>query len=266
MHPVAQTASSGLGSDVVFSDNFSFAPFMPMRDGDSGKLQIATSKVDSDLQYIVKSETPELACNEFMYHKIALSLGMHTQEVKLFKGIPKHPYAAGIRYSPRAEKFYLENADETNQRDFYAFEMLYVILNEEDSEEFYIDERQRVFKLDNAASFNLDFFSAQLMLQTSNLTSIAQWRQSRVHLTEYGKYGIILRLLSEKHGAAAQQSALELIERFTIFDETALMDAFATLDASYPSWFSDYYLEFIIIRKATCQRFLQEWLKHNGKQ
>lgn len=263
MHTARQTADGGVDSDIVFADDFSFVPYLPTHGGDSGALQIATSKADSKLQYIVKSETPELACNEFIYHKITLALGLHTQEVKLFTGIPNRPYAAGIRYSPKAQKFYLINADDANKRDFFAFAMLYVVLNEEDSEEFYLDEAQRVFKLDNAASFNLDTIYTQMVLQNSSPSLIAQWRQRRIQLTEYDKYSILLRILSDKYGATAQQSAMALIERFSSFDEAVLRDAYTTLDASYPPWFSDYYHAFILFRQSECRRFLQGGFKGN---
>lgn len=258
MRIASQTADGGIHSDIVFAGDFSFAPFMPLHDGDSGALQIATSNADSELQYIVKLQTPELACNEFMYHKVALALGLHTQEVKLFEGIQNHPFAAGIRYSPNAHKFNLENADDANQRDFFAFEILYVILNEEDSAEFHIDEGQRVFKLDNAASFNLDAVFAQLVLQNGSPALIEQWYQWRTQLTEYDKYKIMLRLLSDRHGAAAVQSVREIVARFASLDEAALLDAYSTLSVIYPPWFSDYYHEFILIRQAECQRFLRE--------
>lgn len=245
--------------DILDAADFTFAPFMPEREGDSGALQMATLKVDSRIQYIIKSATPELACNEFMYHKIASALGLYTQEVKLFRGILNCPYAAGIRYSPKAQKFICADADIANRHDFYRFETLYVILNEEDSEEYYIDELNRVFKLDNAASFHINYYFAGVAFSKKKLSAKTEHSlHSMLMHTEYAKYNILHRIIIDKHGEEAGKVCMEMYERFAAFDETLLDAAYKTLDSIYPSWLSDYYCEFIQIRKAECERFVRE--------
>ena len=81
-------------SDGNFIDarKFMFKPFPhplhPEDTGDSSALEFAASKIDQNEQYIIKKGGlfPEVACNEFIYHKVATALGLYTQEVKLISG------------------------------------------------------------------------------------------------------------------------------------------------------------------------------------
>lgn len=246
-------------TDILQAVDFSFEPYRQDDLGDSGKLFLATSKQNPSIQYVVKSETPELACNEFIYHKIASELGLYTQEVKLFVGMRDGKYSAGIRYSPNAKNFNYDTADDAARHDFYVFQMLYVILNEEDSMEFYIDEKNRVFKLDNAASFNIDCFFASGAFSNNELSENFQKKLfHKMHFTEYSKYRIMIEILSEKFGAQAENSCMGFLKRFAMLDEVTLNPAYDALDEIYPNWLSDYYCEFIRIRKNECIRFLCE--------
>ena len=109
---------------MVASDNFidarkfTFSPFPhphhPDEPGDSGTLELATSKIDPNEQYIVKSGYPELGCNELMYHKVAKALGLYTQEAKLVSGNKSYRRAAAIRYVPNAREFDLKTSSPEN--------------------------------------------------------------------------------------------------------------------------------------------------------
>ena len=249
-----------INNNILTSNDFMFAPYNPGIGIDSGALYLATSKTNPQIQYVIKSEYPELACNEFMYHKVAESVGLHMQAVKLFQGIKEKEYATGIRFSPNARKFDHKTATEENIRDFYAFHSLYVILNEEDSQEFYIDEQERVFKLDNAASFNMSStiaisLAADKKKINSNVKALIQ---SSLNYIEYNKYRLMMELLIKNYGQESRSAYLEMFERFVEFDESVLDEAYGSLDIIYPNWLSDYYCEFIYIRKAECRRFLRE--------
>lgn len=54
-------------------------PLHPDEDGDSGAMELANLKDDPLLQYVIKGKRtyPEIACNEFMYHKVATALGRY---------------------------------------------------------------------------------------------------------------------------------------------------------------------------------------------
>jgi hypothetical protein len=250
--------------NILDAKDFTFAAYNPGIGSDSGALQLAVSKTDKQLQYVIKSASPELACNEFMYHKIAAALGLHTQEVKLFRGVRGSKYAAGIRYSPDAKEFDYQTATERNRRDFCAFHALYVILNEEDSQEFYINGSGRVFKLDNAAAFNLSpMIALQALDNPETLTGafgekLNEMIQSSLHFVEYDKYDIIRRVLIEKFGAETESACLDMYERFAGLDETVLDEAYDSLELIYPEWLFSYYCEFILIRQTKCRKYLSE--------
>jgi len=250
-----------VNDDILQAGDFTFEPFNPGIGGDSGALQLATAKTDPQIQYIVKSATPELACNEYIYHKIASALGLNTPEVKLFHNNSKLKYAAGIRFIAEARKYlYDKNADDNEGyiADFCAFQTLYVILNEEDSQEFYLDGQGRLFKLDNAASFNIGSYDI-VLIGRKNRQDALKIFEAKLNFTEYDKYGIILRILTERYGAAGKNACLSMFKRFSVFDEKALDDALESLDNVYPVELGDYYLKFVISRTALCERFLREY-------
>ncbi|MDR2525843.1 MAG: hypothetical protein LBC83_06670 [Oscillospiraceae bacterium] len=239
---------------------FPFHLLHPDEDGDSGAMELAASKDDPLLRYVIKGKGtyPEIACNEFMYHKVAATLGLYTQGVKLIAGNQNYRRAAAIRYVPGAQKFRLDGSSEENCRAYFEFEALYVILNEEDSHEYYLDGQGRMFKLDNAASFNVE--QATIMRFDGN--PVGQLFVSDVsaplHAVGYEWYGIKYKDFMERYGQAAVEAYLALIQRFAALDETALYEVYDSLNKQYPMALGRYYDEFVRIRKETCRRFLGE--------
>jgi len=243
------------------ANDFTFAPFIPKVGGDSGALQLATSKTEPHIQYIVKSSYPEIACNEFMYHHIAAALGLYTQETKLFVGIRGKKYAAGIRYVPNIQPFIHDEANEESRKTFNEFKMLYVILNEDDSEEFYYDEQKRVFKLDNASSFNFDTFKVNSVLSCKGKEPppmVWQLLTNGLDYIEYGKYAICLQVMNEHCGKAATDIIYDFIKKFAEFDTTKIEAACIALEKIYPLEITMYYPAFIERRIDACKKFICE--------
>ncbi|MFP3152942.1 hypothetical protein LQZ18_00655 [Lachnospiraceae bacterium ZAX-1] len=117
-----------------------------------------------------------------------------------------------------------------------------------------------MFKLDNAAAFNIDFaVHDQIVMRVK--TRLDKKFCSRLELVEYGKFKIILNLLTEHYGEIAKQICLSIFERFVAIDEPLFDEAYITLDRVYLKNLSDYYCEFILIRKAMCEQF--QW--ENGR-
>jgi hypothetical protein len=249
-------------NNVLNAEDFSFALYVPKARGDSETLQLAALKSNPQIRYVVKGGSPEIACNEFMYHHVASTLGICTQEARLFKGVNDCRYAVGIRYVPDAKEFVHGEANKANRRDFYAFQVLYVILNEEDSREFYYNEQGRVFKLDNAASFNLQSYVVQSIFaagQKKTPDIIRQILTSGLNLTEYARYGIVLGILNKVFGQSAADAGYDMFKRFAAFDETQLNLAYEALDKVYPSTISNYYRDFIRNRKSECTHFVRKY-------
>jgi len=133
--------------NIIQENDYKFEVFKPSVGSDSGVLMLATKMTDENVQYVVKCQVEWNPASEFIYHKVATALGIHTQEVKLFKRLMEAKYACGIRYCANAYKIQEYCADNPNRSDFFRFMALYQILNEEDSEEFYADSKDRLFKL-----------------------------------------------------------------------------------------------------------------------
>jgi len=243
---------------------FTFAafphPLKPEDSGDSGGLEIATSKTDPNEQYIVKHghEFPELACNEFMYHKVASALGLYTQDVKLIGGSRDYRRSAAIRYVPNARLFNLKEASAENSRSFFAFEALYVILNEDDSHEYYLDENGRMFKLDNASSFTVQ----QTTIMKFDGNPMGQYFIPDINVplnaVGYEWYRLKHEGFTKEHGQDAVDAYVSTIRKFADLDITLFDEAYEALEKHYPKALSHYYGMCIQIRKEVCCEFLDE--------
>ena len=254
-------------SNFIDARNYIFQPFPhplhPDEDGDSGAMELATSKANPGEQYVIKrgNTYPEIASNEFMYHKVATALGLYTQDVKLVKGKKEYHRSAAIRYIPNTRLFSLKESDDNNFKTFFEFEALFVILNEDDSHEYYLDSEDQMFKLDNAAAFTVQ--QATVMLFDGN--PIGQFFipniNAPLNAVGYDWYGIKYNEFVEKHGQTAVDAYLSLIQRFSELDETILNEAYGDLEKQYPKALCYYYDECIHIRKEICRKFLGE-IKH----
>jgi len=252
-------------SNFIDARKLVFKPFQhplrpPDETGDSGVLEFATSKTSPDEQYIVKrgNTYPEIACNEFLYHKVTDALNMYTQNVRLIVGRKDYRRSAAIRYVPNAREFSLISSTEDNYRAFFEFEALYVILNESDSHEYYLDEQGRLFKLDNAASFTVEQTTIMLFDGNPLGSFFIPDINAPLNAVGYDWYGLTHKHFSKKHGDKAVEAYLSIIRRFADFDETVLFEAYDDLEKQYPQALCCYYNDFFRIRKETCRKYLGE--------
>jgi len=256
-------------SNFIDARKFVFNPFPhplhPDETGDSGLLELAYSKIDANEQYVVKlgNEYPEVASNEFIYHKVASALNLYTQDVRLINGNKIYRRSAGIRYVPNAREFHFDSGTSEHYRAFFEFEALYVILCESDSHEYYLDEQGRLFKLDNASSFTVE--QTTIMLFDGNPVGSFFIPDINVPLNAVGYdwYGLKHNEFFNRYGDDAVKAYLSVIERFAEFDETVLFEAYGDLEKQYPLALCRYYDECIRIRKETCRRFLGELANGN---
>jgi hypothetical protein len=139
--------------------------------------------------------------------------------------------------------------------------VLFVILNEEDSEELFYDGQNRVFKLDNAASFNLDTGIVESVVKYGKREPPAwvwQKLEKRLDFLEYEKYGAILEVMNKYYGKTAAETGFEFIRRFSEFDLSLIEAACETLEKVYPQAIAEYYPAFIGRRVNACKRFVAE--------
>jgi hypothetical protein len=178
--------------NIIQESDFRYEVYRPSVGGDSGVLMLATKLTDASEQYIVKCQVEWNPVSEFIYHKVAAAIGLYTQEVKLFRKLMESKYACGIRYCSDAHKVGNIDTADPNHRDYFRFMALFQILNEEDSEEFYMDGENRFFKLDNAEAFMLSI-TCGLLIKKAKTKS--QWVKmaideeleniKRSHMTNY---------------------------------------------------------------------------------
>lgn len=251
-------------SNFIDARNFTFQPFPhplhPDEVGDSGAMELATSKANPNEQYIIKrgNTYPEIAANEFIYHKVATALGLYTQEIKLVSGNKDYLRSAAIRYVPNAQEFSLKTSNEENFRTFFKFEALFVILNEDDSHEYYLDGHGRMFKLDNAAAFTVQHTTVMFFDGNPIGKFFISDINNPLNAVGYDWYSIKYNEFMRIHGQTAIDAYLSIIQRFSEFDESVLYEAYSDLDKQYPKALSQYYDECIRIRKETCRKFLAE--------
>jgi len=243
-------------TELLESRRFDFVPFThphhPGGIGDSGRLQLATLKSCLDIQYIVKSGFPELGCNEYMYHKVASALGLYTQEVRLFKN-KVYQHAAAVRYVPKARPYKHSEASAENRNAFYNFQSLYVILNEYDSDEYFLDENDRLFKLDNAGSFKLD------TADTLAINAIGGYGMGNgVYNTGAEKYEFSRAFYVEKHGQEANEPFLETFRRFAKLDLDDFLDDLEVLEYNYSLHIARYFYGFLEQRIKACGEYVKQ--------
>jgi hypothetical protein len=152
----------------------------------------------------------------------------------------------------------LETSNAENFRAYFEFEALYVVLNESDSQECYLDEQGRLFKLDNAASFTVEETTIGWFEGSSIAHFFIPDINTPLNAIGYDWYGIKLEMFTKNHGQTAADAYLSLIRRFAEFDDSVLQDAYEALDKQYSRMLKQYYQECIRIRKQTCRRFLDE--------
>jgi len=145
---------------------------------------------------------------------------------------------------PNAREFRLKTSNEANFRAFFEFEALFVILNEDDSHEYYLDEQGRMFKLDNAAAFTVRQTTVLYFDGSPLGRFFVPDINAPLNAVGYNWYGL--------------KAYLSMIQRFSEFDETVLYEAYSALEKQYPKALTQYYDKCIRIRKEPCRRFLHE--------
>ena len=249
--------------------DFKYEVFKPSVGSDSGVLMLATRLTDESEQYVVKCQVEWNPVSEFIYHKVASALGMYTQEVKLFKKLLEAKHACGVRYCINARKADGIEANNPNRSDFFRFNALFQMLGEDDSEEFYIDEQDRLFKLDNAEAFML---CSTYGLLVKKAKTKSQWIKMAIdedlerYYSNLNKQMCVMMAdkIFEVFGKEALKIYLDTFIKFTELELSILDEAFSSLDKVYPKTFTEYLHHFIEVRQPLCRAFVEEYIKGKG--
>ena len=148
--------------------------------------------------------------------------------------------------------------------DFFRFKALFQILNEEDSEEFYTDAQNRLFKLDNVEAF---LFSITCGLLIKKAKTKSQWIKMAIdeELVRYASklnkqyYSMMAKNILDVFGKEAFDIYLETFTKFAELDLSVLDEAFASLDKIYPKTFSEYLHHFLEICQSACREFVEKY-------
>ena len=127
-------------------------------------------------------------------------------------------------------------------------------MNENDSHEYYLDENDRLFKLDNAASFRLDLSPAARALAAMSGSST----MNGIYETEAEKYEVGRESLISDCGQDADEPYIEIFRRFAKLEMSVFDDAIGALDKNYPTYIVGYLYDFIWYRIKTCRQYIEE--------
>jgi hypothetical protein len=242
-------------ADIMNIRDYTLTEFHQSRgDGDGGRLFLATDKTDKAERWVIKTGGYETGCNEYMYFKVAKAVGLYTPEIRL---ITDNGYgqAAAVRFIPNIKPFVEKEADENGIAEMCRFYALYCILDEEDSFELFCDVDGRVLKLDNSASFRLNYLSAGLLKQMGFKNEITQNTLNTSVASSLKSY---VKSLINKFGATTEKAFVDTVSKFAEIGGDAFESACETLCANYPFAFVDYFKAFIEKRKEDCLKFLND--------
>ena len=149
--------------------------------------------------------------------------------------------------------------------DIFKFNALYQILEEEDSEEYYIDEHNRLFKIDNAEAFLLSSCCGLLIKKAKTKSqwikmAIDEYLEKYLNKRNDTLYLMMADKLMEAFGKEAVDVYLDTFIRFASLDLSLLDEAFTSLDKVYPKTFSEYLRRFLEVRQPACREFVERYL------
>lgn len=257
--------------DVVQTADFTFSPLCTsVGPGDSGNLLLAKRKADRREQYLVKHAYTDCACNEFVYTKLAQSMGYHMPNAVLFQLSPSEnrrcfqtEYIIGTRYLNLVNPFpsfqkIREQAH--NWREYFSFAALYVITNEMDGLETPLADDGYIYRVDTTDAFpisnyQLDFAGVN---QELNGVNFKQAIRSQLISSNFDQMLCTrscdewLKKCMELGGSEGRAAFLEPFARIQEIRIEYIDDFLNTLCYFYPDYIGEYFkLYFSAIRQQT---------------
>ena len=217
--------------------------------GNSGHLVMAVNKKNPQIKWIVKHEIISDIFAEFFFSMIANDLGFSVPECRM--GDYKSKLAVYVRY--------LENLKRVLRADYndeiYKRMFLMNLFGNDDREEFYVDENNNVWQLDNSWSFYDEVFIKLIYHKESfNFDAAQVIEQNKHNRFQYIKNNDFRRaFLSVKARVNGKELAKEVLQGVCkldiakykiICDEISLFTANEIGESYY-----DYILEVIRLAK-----------------
>lgn len=258
--------------DILYSSDFIFEDYP--HDGDSGSLFLATSKKNKTKKYIVKHEHYDCACNEYMYGKIANSMGVSVAPVKLFvldedKEKFKSDFVCGIEYLEEGErvglKSILQNKDSIeNWKDYFRFQGMESLFFEGDGIEVLL-KNKKLYRIDTTDSFTLseysiyrlayDFKMQEIDLRKNAIANIACLAVQNTKRS-LSTWNLEMNNFIDYCGLEYLDLYLEPFYLFTEIKEEDIENWTYVLTYFYPNVIGKYYQEFLKNLKKDAEIFL----------
>lgn len=263
-----------VSADVLETSDFTFAKFMIDRVGDSGQLLLAKRKTDRSEQYLVKHAFTDCAANEFVYTKLAQTMGYHMPDAKLFRlssgekrSYFKTEYIIGEQFLSLIDddpSFETIQNQASNWQDIFGFYAMENMFSEGDGIEVVLAADGLLYRIDTTSSFavsnwDLDYAGIDIECQGKNINDAVRGRllsrtfDASLHANSFDWH---LKYYKEHYGDVCVEPYLQPFMRVQQISNEYIDRILNTLCYFYPDYIGDYYKKYISALQKAAAEFL----------
>lgn len=263
-----------VSADVLETSDFTFAKFMIDRVGDSGQLLLAKRKTDRSEQYLVKHAFTDCATNEFVYTKLAQTMGYHMPDAKLFRlssgekrSYFKTEYIIGEQFLSLIDddpSFETIQNQASNWQDIFGFYAMENMFSEGDGIEVVLAADGLLYRIDTTSSFavsnwDLDYAGIDIECQGKNINDAVRGRllsrtfDASLHANSFDWH---LKYYKEHYGDVCVEPYLQPFMRVQQISNEYIDRILNTLCYFYPDYLGDYYKKYISALQKAAAEFL----------
>ena len=265
-----------VSDDVVQTADYVFSRINPTGTiGDSGQLLLAKCKSDRSRRYLVKHAYTDCSANEFVYTKLAQSMGIKMPDAVLFqlsegekRRYFKTEYIIGLKYlniTVETPTFRQIREQAHNWQDYFRYIAMYHMFLEGDSLETPLASDGFIYRVDTTDAFLLS--DGYLSHAGLNVEADGVNIKNTVHkyvrefeydqLWKYSDFDHVKHQLAEKYG---MENIQYFLEPFVLIQEIQddYIDSFLnTLCYFYPDFIGDYFKCFISALRKESRAYLK---------
>ena len=269
-----QNKPSLISPDVVQVRDYDFSVFSE-REGDSGKLLLATQKSNSANQYLVKHAYTNCACNEFIYTKLALAMGYAMPKAVLFQASSSEglshfetEYVIGeqllnvVNEQPSYEEI-RNSAD--NWSDYFAFYALYEMTGEGDDVELLLADDNLIYRVDTTGAFPIGNFQLDLAAVDQNIAGVNPYQMTKEQLLSSDFSNVLNCFACDcmlkkclEIDSKCKAYYLEPFARIQEVREDYIDDFLNTLCYFYPDYIGEYFKRYLSALKKDAAAYWKE--------
>ena len=260
--------------DIVQTADYVFARFSEP-EGDSGRLLVAKQKSNRKVQYLVKHEYTDCACNEFVYTKLAQAMGYCMPDAVLFqlstgekRTYFKTEYIIGERLLNvvNAAPTYAEIREKAeNWQQYFCFYGLYAMLLESDGLEVLLADDHRIYRVDTTDAFLISNLELDQAAIRHEFNGSIPYEAIIKHLLSLNFDRVFDRDNCERilSGCLATDSKclsffLEPFQRIHEISDDYIDNFLNTLCYFYPDYIGEYFKRYLATLKKHCAIYYKE--------